>query len=156
MGAGSEMGAGNIEAPFAGNPMNNDDRPVEMNIDIESGNMSGLSVECTENGSSDDELGVKLLDSCLSNSRITLTSLTSTTKKSFQSLVVNALSDEDPSDTTTIKNLSMSVSNHSFALKVTAKLDITATLKAYGSIWYLKDEGILFLTKKHWFQKNEN
>ena len=35
MGGGSEMGAGNIEAPFAGNPMN-DDRPVEMNIDIES------------------------------------------------------------------------------------------------------------------------
>ena len=35
MGGGSEMSAGNIEAPFAGNPMN-DDRPVEMNIDIES------------------------------------------------------------------------------------------------------------------------
>lgn len=35
MGGSSEMSAGNIEVPFAGNPMN-DDRPVEMNIQLES------------------------------------------------------------------------------------------------------------------------
>ena len=35
MGGGSEMGAGNIEAPFAGNPMN-DDRSVEMTMEVPS------------------------------------------------------------------------------------------------------------------------
>lgn len=35
MAAGNSMASATIEAPFAGNPMN-DDRPVEMNIDLES------------------------------------------------------------------------------------------------------------------------
>jgi hypothetical protein len=35
MGSGNSMASAAIEAPFAGNPMN-DDRPVEMNIDLES------------------------------------------------------------------------------------------------------------------------
>jgi len=106
----------------------------------DSGRMQGFSLDCTENEDSDDEFNIKILESCLKQSKIKMSRFTSTSKKVLENLISQSVFNIEPQETTTIKNFNATVSNHSFALKVTAKVDITATVKASGKVWYLKDE----------------
>jgi len=121
---------------------------LDYSAPTESGLMRSLSIKCTENVNSEastgdednEELSVKLLDSCLKTSKITLAQYTSHAQGIVEKVINQSIFDQEPTETTKIKNLTLSVSNHSFALKVTAKVDITVTVKARGKVWYLKDE----------------
>lgn len=130
----------NFNLISGGNKINLSLDSLNYQSTTESGLLRSLKIDCTENGSNDDELGVKLLDSCLKQSKISLQQMRTVTNATLVNFIPKVVFNEEAQETTEIKNLILNVANHTFALKVTAKLDITATLKANGKVWYLKDE----------------
>lgn len=108
-----------------------DNRGLNLNIDSLTGSdenglllVKKFNFSCS-GSSSEVDGGDALFDVCLGDSLLT-------------SALFDIYETDRSNTRTTLENLSMNIKNGKFNLSVRAKLDITANIKAYGKIDYLK------------------